>query len=116
VPGAINHSVQRREVFPGVPIRLCNYHVQNAWLQNLVEKVGDHDLRMAMFKALRAIQALQAPQCKGNTAEVKTVMDHLVAQHVAAFMQKYSSRAPSFIKYFKKEWVDSDKLGAAVMW
>jgi hypothetical protein len=103
----LNH----REVFPGVPIRLCNYHVQTAWQKNLMEKVAGQDLRMSMFKALRAIQALQVPQCKGSATEVKQVMDRLVAERLAAFEREYGDVAPAFIKYLKKEWVDSCKMG-----
>jgi hypothetical protein len=47
-------------VFPDVPILLCNYHVQNAWSKNLLEQVHDNDTRNDMFKALQALQRLEA--------------------------------------------------------
>jgi hypothetical protein len=87
----------------GVPIRLCNYHVQMACLENLVAYVpGNKVLRMEMFKDLRAIQALHDPQGRG-----KEFMDEL-----QAFNAKFGVQAPAFIDYFHKEWVASGKMGA----
>jgi hypothetical protein len=98
-----------REYFPDVRILLCNYHVRNAWLKNLVEKVKDYDLRMAMFADPNAIQELRDLERRG-----KEYMDQLVSSAVEAFVKKYETLAPAFVAYFLAEWVRSGKMGALV--
>jgi hypothetical protein len=96
-----------RAVFPDVPILLCNYHVQNAWQKNLLEKVRDQDIREEMFQTLCKLQELAAFSDAGEVD--LPALDRAVELAVADFMQKYAAE-PAFCKYFQDEWVASKKL------
>ncbi|MCO5594264.1 hypothetical protein L7F22_048291 [Adiantum nelumboides] len=89
-----------REVFGiGIPILLCIWHVQRAWLKNLVKKVADATLRVDMFRQLGLIMNMRGSPCQ-SLHDKESEAHKLVVD----FMVKYESEV-LFIDYFKREWL-----------
>eukprot|EP00878_Enallax_costatus_P032652 GHUV01035902.1.p1 GENE.GHUV01035902.1~~GHUV01035902.1.p1 ORF type:complete len:322 (+),score=84.79 GHUV01035902.1:472-1437(+) len=89
-----------RQVWPGVPVNLCIWHVKKAWVTNLVSKVRNLDDREAMFKDLSAIM---------HGAELNQLEspDELLAA-VKVQMQQFCSKwsyYSGFKAYFETEWM-----------
>jgi hypothetical protein len=99
-----------REVFDGVPVILCSWHVKRAWLKALNEKVRDAELRLEIFKKLEAIM-LHDP-ATGSLEDVATDVEGMIE----AFFQEYQEQT-AFTGYFRKTWVDNtvNKIGERFM-
>ncbi len=82
-----------REVFPGPPLILCQWHVQRNWLKHLNEKVK-------MFDRLMCIMH-HNPAC-GTLEEGRAD----VAGLVEAFYKDFAAEK-RFIEYFRATWVEN---------
>lgn len=94
-----------RAVLPDVPIAFCTYHVKNAWLRQLENKVAGGGaislLRRDIYLGLNTI--LQADR-DGDAAAMRAA----VLAELAELQAKHAH--PVFWVYFDKEWVG--KMGA----
>ena len=94
-------------VFPGVPVFLCNWHVQKAWSEQLLKKVpANRAVQDDMLSDLTAIQRTLGDKVGG----CKAALDCKVATAVAAFCLKWA-QYQEFVRYFQAEWVCKGKLG-----
>ncbi len=90
---------------PGVPIFLCAWHVKQAWIKNLKEKVKDRDTRSAMLAALDELMRFNVDVPSNySDAQLRT----LAEQHLQAFYMKFASEK-AFLEYFKRTW--APKIG-----
>lgn len=94
---------------PGVPIFLCAWHVKQAWLKNLKQKVQDNVDRDAIWDALDKLMRLNVNVPRDYTVEM---LDALAQEHLQAFYGKFAGQA-AFIEYFKKEW--APKIGKCLI-
>jgi hypothetical protein len=96
---ADNERAAIAEVFPGVPIYLCIYHVRKAWTKKLLEVVKTHEKRAAMNAALHDL-------CFGSTLtndDGEHYMERCARRKLRAFYDRFCMEV-EYIQYFKKEW------------
>ena len=92
-----------RRVFGGdMAIQLCIWHVKQAWLKNLYNKVNDAVARNAIMQGLSAIMATPL---EGDVSDMEAAV-----QQALASLRKQYSRWSAFWEYINKEW--AGKKGA----
>ena len=94
-----------RRTMPGVPIFLCAWHVKQAWLKNLKQKVQDNKDREAIRDALDKLMRLNVDVPRDYFDEQ---LNDLAQEHLQAFYRRFAGQA-AFIEYFRKEW--APKIG-----
>ena len=85
---------------PDVPILLCGWHVKQAWIKQLQQKVTNAQTRDAMAVALDRLMRL-------NVAEPDKFTDEQLQQMIHAALEDFYKEFAgevAFIKYFKGHW------------
>ncbi|XP_035215458.1 uncharacterized protein LOC118189032 [Stegodyphus dumicola] len=75
---------------PDIKHLLCKWHVHHTWHRKLFSMVPDCDLRKELYLNLTTLME------ENNSGEFAIMMDN--------FLQKFLTRAPSFIKYFEEQY------------
>lgn len=89
----------------GVPIFLCAWHVKQAWIRNLREKVRDKTTRGAILTALDKIMRFNVDVPSSySDAQLKA----LAEEQLQAFYTNFAADK-AFIDYFRKTW--ASKIG-----
>ncbi|KAG0571816.1 hypothetical protein KC19_VG045200 [Ceratodon purpureus] len=91
-------------VWPRVPIMLSLWHVQKAWKENVLQKIKDETLQVAVFKAIEEIM-YSTDLIEGDSAVVRA------QQKIRDLRQRFPA-ADGFISYFKETW--SGKIAMTV--
>lgn len=86
-----------RSVFE-LPILLCLWHVRRCWLKNLLRKVKDWGVRVAIFTALGLIMNMPSRPGQLNTQRLRSG-NALVSE----LMDKFCKQE-EFMAYFKEHW------------
>lgn len=89
----------------GVPVFLCAWHVKQAWIKNLKEKVKSRETRGAVLDALDKLMRLNV-EVPSNFSD--TQLKALAEEHLQAFYKKFAAEK-AFIEYFKRTW--APKIG-----
>jgi hypothetical protein len=80
---------------PGVPIKLCAFHVAICWAKNLCEKVSDKASKEAISASLTYLHRLNDLPSGSTRSEI----DRRAQQALDEFREKHSSEGP-FLEYF----------------
>jgi hypothetical protein len=100
-------------VFPEARILLCNWHVKRNWLKHLLAKVRDPQRRLDIFLDLTDL--MMGIGLDTTVAEDPAVMEAGTADELLLgdvkrlldeFVVKWEPWEPSFIGYFKQQWLD----------
>ena len=85
---------------PDVPVFLCGWHVKQAWVKQLVQKVTNEETRKSMGAALDKLMRLNVADPDNYTDEQ---LQHMIDAALEQFYKDFAGEA-AFIKYFKDHW------------